>query len=123
MKALELKHKRRQRRKYAIRKKITGTCEVPRLTVFKSITHIYAQIIDDVTRKTLASASTIDKEVKALLKPDMPKVAQSEVVGEILGKRALKNNIKTIAFDRNGYLFHGRVKALADGCRKAGLEF
>jgi len=123
MKALDLKQQRRQRRKYTIRKKISGTCEIPRLTVYKSICNIYAQIIDDVSKKTLVSASTIDKEVKALIKADMPKVAQSQVVGEILAKRAVKQNIKKIAFDRNGYLFHGRVKALADGCRKAGLEF
>ena len=123
MKVLEIKKQRRTRRKYEIRNKINGTSEAPRLSVFKSICNIYAQVIDDVTGKTLVSASTIDKEIKGLLQPDMPKKAQSELVGEILAKRALAKNIKNIAFDRNGYLFHGRVKALADGCRKAGLEF
>lgn len=124
MKILELKKQRRQRRKYGIRKKISGTGEVPRLTVFKSDLHIYAQIIDDVKKVTLCSASTIDKEVRSLIKSDKKtKVAQSELVGEIIAKRALEKNIQSIAFDRNGYIFHGRVKALADGCRKAGLKF
>lgn len=124
MKILELKKQRRQRRKYGIRKKISGTCDVPRLTVFKSDLHIYAQIIDDVKKETLCSASTIDKEVRSLIKSDKKtKVAQSELVGEIIAKRALEKNIQSIAFDRNGYIFHGRVKALADGCRKAGLKF
>ncbi len=123
MKILELKKQRRQRRKYGIRKKVTGTGEVPRMTIFKSGIHIYAQIIDDVKGNTLVSASTIDKEVKSLLKSDMTKTAKSQLVGEVIAKRAIDKNIKNIAFDRNGYLFHGRVKALADGCRKAGLEF
>lgn len=123
MKILELKKQRRQRRKYAIRKKVTGTGEVPRLSIFKSASHIYAQIIDDSNGKTLASASTLDKEVKSLLKSEMTKIAKSELVGELIAKRAIDKNIKSIAFDRNGYIFHGRVKALADGCRKAGLEF
>lgn len=124
MKILELKKQRRQRRKYGIRKKISGNGEVPRLSVFKSDLHIYAQIIDDVKKVTLCSASTIDKEVRSLIKSDKKtKVAQSELVGEIIAKRALEKNIQSIAFDRNGYIFHGRVKALADGCRKAGLKF
>lgn len=123
MKALELKKARRVRRKHGIRKIVEGSELRPRLTVFKSINQIYAQIIDDVNGKTLASASTIDKEVRGLIKPDMPKVAQSQLVGETLAKRAINNNIKQVAFDRNGYLYHGRVKALADGCRKGGLEF
>ncbi len=123
MKILELKKQRRQRRKYGIRKKIAGTDVVPRLTIFKSDIHIYAQIIDDVKGITLVSASTIDKEVKGLLKSGMTKIAKSEIVGEVIAKRAIDHNIKNIAFDRNGYIFHGRVKALADGCRKAGLEF
>lgn len=123
MKILELRKKRRVRRKYAIRKKVSGTCEVPRLTVYKSITHIYAQIIDDVKGTTLVSASTVDKEIKGMLKPEMTKTQQSALVGEMLAKRALEKNIKNTAFDRNGNLYHGRVKALAEGCRKAGLKF
>ncbi len=123
MKALELKKERRTRRKHGIRKKVDGTELRPRLTVFKSINQIYAQVIDDVSKVTIASASTIDKEVRGLIKPDMPKVAQSQIVGEILAKRAIQKNVKMVAFDRNGYLYHGRVKALADGCRKGGLEF
>lgn len=123
MKALELKKERRTRRKHGVRKKVFGTDNRPRLTVFKSINQIYAQLIDDVAKVTIASASTIDKEVRGLIKPDMPKVAQSQIVGEILAKRAVQKNVKQVAFDRNGYLYHGRVKALADGCRKGGLEF
>lgn len=123
MKALELKKERRTRRKQGVRKKVFGTNIRPRLTVFKSINQIYAQLIDDVSKVTIASASTIDKEVRGLIKPDMPKVAQSQIVGEIIAKRAVQKNVKQVAFDRNGYLYHGRVKALADGCRKGGLEF
>jgi large subunit ribosomal protein L18 len=123
MKALELKQKRRIRRKYGIRKKISGTAEFPRLTIFRSLTGIYAQIVDDTKGITLVSASTLDKEIKSMIKPGMPKIAQSEVVGEMLAKRALALNINRIAFDRNGFLYHGRVKALADGCRKGGLQF
>ena len=123
MEILELKKKRRIRRKYAVRNKVSGTCEVPRLTVYKSIIHIYAQIIDDVKGQTLVSASTIDKEIKGLLKPEMTKTQESDLVGEVLAKRALEKNITNIAFDRNGHLYHGRVKALADGCRRAGLKF
>lgn len=123
MKILELKKQRRQRRKYGIRKKIFGTVEVPRLTIFKSEIHIYAQIIDDVSGNTLVSASTIDKEVKSLLKSEMTKTEKSAIVGEVIAKRAIDKNINNISFDRNGYIFHGRVKALADSCRKAGLKF
>jgi large subunit ribosomal protein L18 len=119
----ELKKTRRIRRKAHIRKNTTGTMARPRLTVFKSNMHIYAQIITDVERKTLASASTIDKEVVALLKADMNKKQKSELVGEVLAKRAVEANISQIEFDRNGYPYHGRVKALAEGARKGGLKF
>jgi large subunit ribosomal protein L18 len=123
MNRLELKHKRRTRRKFAVRKKITGVAERPRLTVFKSNGQIYAQIIDDTIGKTLVSASTIDKEVKEILKQKKTKIEQSKLVGAEIAKRAIANNIKTVAFDRNGYLYHGRVKSLADGAREAGLVF
>jgi large subunit ribosomal protein L18 len=118
-----IKLKRRLKRKFHIRKRITGTPERLRLTIFKSLGQIYAQIINDVEKKTIVSCSTIDKEVKTMLKPEMTKTAKSAIVGEVVAKRALQNNITKVAFDRNGYIYHGRVKALADGARKGGLEF
>lgn len=117
-----LKKIRKVRRKFSIRKKIFGTPERLRFTIFKSLNHIYAQIVDDVNSKTLVSASTLDKEVKSQIKPETKKSEQSMIVGKTIAKRALEMNIKTVAFDRNGYLYHGRVKALADGARKGGLE-
>ncbi|MDT3738927.1 MAG: 50S ribosomal protein L18 [Candidatus Kapabacteria bacterium] len=123
MKVQYLKAKRRTKRKAHVRAIITGTPERPRLTVFKSIGQIYAQIIDDVDGKTLVSASTIDKEVRSGIKDGMTKKAKSEVVGVAIAKRALEANIKKVAFDRNGYIYHGRVKALADAARQGGLEF
>ena len=119
----ELKKKKRIRRKFSVRKKIYGTPERMRLSVFRSLNHISAQIIDDVSGKTLASASTLDAEVKGLFKPDTKKVDQGKLVGATLAKRAIEKNIKDVVFDRNGYLYHGRVKALADGAREAGLNF
>jgi large subunit ribosomal protein L18 len=118
-----LKKKRRDRRKLHIRKHVHGTAERLRLTVFKSLDHIYAQIINDDDMATLVSASTIDKDIKKLITPSMKKVDQSNIVGEILAKRAMEKKIKSVTFDRNGYLYRGRVKALADGSRKGGLEF
>jgi len=119
----QVKKKRRIRRKNHIRKKIKGTEQRPRLTVYKSLNNIYAQLIDDVSGNTLVSASTIDKEVKTMIKKGMGKVEQSKLVGTIIGKRAIENNIKTVSFDRNGFLYHGRIKTLADEARKSGLEF
>lgn len=123
MKRLELKNKRRTRRKFRIRKRISGTPERLRLSVYRSLNNIYAQIIDDVEGKTVVSASTLDKEVKEQIKPDMKPIDKSKIVGMILAKKALDKNIKKIAFDRNGYLYHGRVKALAESARSNGLEF
>lgn len=123
MKRLELKLKRRLRRKYSIRKKITGTPDRLRLNVFRSLNNIYAQIIDDVQGRTLVAASTLDKEVKEQIKPDMKRIEQSKIVGAVLAKKALEKNIKKISFDRNGYLYHGRIKALAESARSNGLEF
>lgn len=123
MKVQYLKAKRREKRKAHVRSKIFGSIERPRLTVFKSLGHIYAQIINDVDGKTLISASTIDKEIRNLITAGMTKKAKSEVVGVALAKRALEANIKSVAFDRNGYIYHGRVKAFADAARQGGLEF
>ena len=123
MNSLDIKKRRRVRRKYTIRKKIFGTPERLRLTIYKSLNHIYCQIVNDVEKKTVISASTMDKEIREQIKPGMKKSDKCKLVGQSLAKRALENNITTVAFDRNGFLYHGRVKALADGAREAGLKF
>lgn len=123
MKVQYLKAKRREKRKAHIRSKINGTLERPRLTIFRSSSDIYVQLIDDVAGKTLVSASTIDKEIRTQLKEGMTKIAKSELVGNAIAQRAVVANITKVAFDRNGYIYHGRVKALADAARKGGLEF
>lgn len=119
----QVKKIRRIRRKNHIRKKIKGTEQRPRLTVYKSLGNIYAQIVDDVAGNTLVSASTIDKEVKPMIKKGMSKVEQSKIVGSVIAKRAIEKNINTVSFDRNGFLFHGRIKILADEARNNGLKF
>ena len=123
MNRVELKNKRYARRNRRVRKNITGTSERPRLTIFRSAEHIYAQIIDDATARTLASASTTDREVKAKLGGDMSKTDKCKIVGTVLAERAKSANVSTVAFDRNGFLYHGRVKALADAAREGGLDF
>lgn len=123
MKVQYLKAKRREKRKAHVRSKINGTNERPRLTVFKSLGHIYAQIINDVDGRTLVSASTIDKEIRESITAEMTKTAKSQLVGNAIAKRALAANINRVAFDRNGYIYHGRVKAFADAARQSGLEF
>ena len=110
------------RRKYHVRKKVFGTPERPRLSVFRSNRHIYAQIIDDIAGATLASASTRTKTLREQLTNAGNKKA-AEIVGEAVAKQALGVGIKCVCFDRNRYKFHGRVKALADTARKAGLVF
>ncbi|MCX6146724.1 MAG: 50S ribosomal protein L18 [Candidatus Kapabacteria bacterium] len=123
MSAVKIKAKRLNRRKMNIRHRIFGTSERLRMTVSKSSSHIYVQIINDTDGVTLASASTLDKEIKTMITPEMSKMDLSKLVGKVIAERAVKNNIKKIAFDRNGNIYHGRVKALADSAREAGLEF
>jgi len=117
----------RIRRKKSIRKSVFGTQLRPRLSVFRSNLHIYAQLIDDESGKTLLSASSNEKEVKTtgITMPEelKGKTGVAFAVGTILGKKMIENNISGVVFDRNGYLYHGRVKALADGVRKAGVKF
>lgn len=113
------KNRKRLRRKIHIRKRVNGTALRPRMTVTKSNRHISVQVIDDTKGHTLVSASTLENELKNL----KATVKDAEQFGEIVGKRLLENNIKTVVFDRNGYLYHGIVKAVADGTRKAGIEF
>lgn len=112
----------RVKRKKRIRKKIFGTEEKPRLTIYKSLNYIYAQIINDEVGKTLVAASTLTKDVKGSLK-NYGNVTAAKKVGEILAKKAIDKGIKIVTFDRNGYLFHGSVKALADTARDKGLKF
>ena len=116
----ESKNVSRQKRHLRIRKNISGTPEKPRLNVFRSNKQIYAQIIDDVNGVTLVSASSCDKELNI---ENGGNVAAAALVGKAVAEKALKANIKTVVFDRGGYLYHGRVKALADAAREAGLEF
>lgn len=118
-----LKLHRQARRKRSVRKDIFGTPDRLRLAVYRSTNHIYAQIIDDTTARTLVAASTIDKDVRGRLTDDMTKVDESRLVGTVLAERAKAANISRVAFDRGGFLYHGRVKALADGAREHGLDF
>lgn len=112
----------RKRRHRRIRAKISGTAERPRLNIFRSLGHVYAQVIDDQVGHTIASASTVDKQLQAELQGKTKK-EQATLVGKYVAERAQAAGIKQVIFDRGGYLYHGRVKALADGAREGGLEF
>jgi len=112
----------RHRRHRRIRKKVAGTRERPRLNVFRSLGHIYAQVIDDVEGHTLVAASTIDAEVRSRI-DGLSKTEQARVVGEAVAERALEQGIDRVVFDRGGYKYHGRVKALAEAARDKGLKF
>ncbi len=116
------KRTRRLKVKARIRKTVSGTPEAPRISVFRSNKHIYAQIIDDVNGLTLVSASTKNKEIVEKIE-GLNKSQQAELVGKTLAEKALNSNLKNVIFDRNGYKYHGRVKALAEGARKGGLIF
>jgi len=113
------KNRKYARRRVHIRKSISGTASRPRMSVFRSNLHMYVQVIDDTTGKTLVSAGTVEKELAGLRN----KVEDAAKFGEIVGKRCLDAGVKTVIFDRNGYLYHGVVKAIADGARKAGVQF
>ena len=112
----------RKKRQVRVRRKVRGSQERPRLCVFRSARHIYAQIIEDVTGTTLVAVSTVSKEVGGDLKGS-GNVAAAKLVGKTIAERALANNITQVVFDRNGFLYHGRIKALADAAREAGLSF
>ena len=112
----------RKRKHERVRSKVSGTADRPRLCVFRSLSHIYAQVIDDTTGNTLASASSLDKEIKDKL-AFAGNVEGAKAVGALVAQRALANGIETVVFDRGGYLYHGRVAALADAAREAGLKF
>lgn len=112
----------RMKRKLSVRKKISGTAERPRLSVFRSARHIYVQAIDDETNVTLASASTVEKDVRSTT-TGVKKKDAAQQVGAALAKRLIEKGVKAAIFDRNGYRYHGRVAAVATGAREAGLEF
>lgn len=116
---------RRQRIKYRIRKRVRGTAERPRLSVFRSVSHIYVQVIDDLAGATLASASSVEADIKAKLTDGASagNVKGATVVGETIAERLKAKGISKVVFDRNGFLYHGRVKEVAEAARKAGLEF
>jgi large subunit ribosomal protein L18 len=122
---IKTREDRRDRIKYRIRKRVSGSQERPRLTVFRSVTHMYVQVVDDMTGQTIASASTIEPTVKGAL----PKAAKggniegAKAIGKTIAERLLEKGVKRVVFDRNGFLYHGRVKAVADAAREAGLEF
>ena len=116
------KNKIRKRKHVRVRKKISGTAECPRLCVYRSNAHIYAQIIDDEAQTTLASASTLDKEIKGSVSVGS-NIEAAKAVGKLIAERAAAKDIKVVVFDRSGYLYHGRVQALAEAAREAGLEF
>lgn len=118
----ETRKPRIQKRHRSIRLKISGDAEFPRLAVYRSTKHIYAQVIDDVNHKTLASASSNDKDLREKLSHG-GNIDAAKLVGETLAKKALKAGVKGVVFDRGGFLYHGRVAALADAAREAGLEF
>lgn len=112
----------RRRRHARVRKRVYGTSERPRLNVFRSLKHIHAQVIDDTQGHTLVAVSTMDRDVKSEA-ADKAKIDQAGIVGEVLAKRALAAGITQVIFDRGGYQYHGRVKALAEAAREGGLEF
>lgn len=112
----------RERRHRRVRKKVSGRNDRPRLSVYRSLQNIYAQIIDDNTGHTLVSASSMDKSLKTSLKSGC-NIEAAKAVGKLLGERALDKKINAVVFDRSGYLYHGKIKALADAAREAGLQF
>ncbi len=112
-------NKSRLKRHRRVRAKISGTAQRPRLSVFRSSKHIYAQLIDDITGATLAAASTLDKEFEG----ESGNKDAAKKIGELLAKRATGKGIETVVFDRSGYIYHGRVKELAEGAREGGLKF
>jgi large subunit ribosomal protein L18 len=122
MGSLNQKTQARLKRKKRIRKKLIGSADRPRLCVFRSAKHIYAQVIDDSIGQTLTAASSTEKAVREKLE-SKNKVADANAVGQMIGQRAIEKGVKQVVFDRNGFLYHGRIKAVSDGAREAGLKF
>lgn len=118
---MKTKAERRIWRKRRIRKKVQGDQDRPRLSVFRSASHIYAQVIDDNTHKTMVAASSLSKEISRENKPNKTEIAKK--VGALVAQKCIENNIKKVIFDRNGFIYHGRIRALAESARESGLEF
>ena len=116
------KREARRRRHYRLRKSLSGVAERPRLCVFRSLNHIYAQVVDDIRGVTIVGASTLDSEIKADLETKSKK-EKADIVGNLIAKRAMSIGVNEVVFDRGGYKYHGRIKALADAARGAGLRF
>ena len=122
---MKTKEDRRERIKHRIRKRVQGTDARPRLTVFRSVAHMYVQVVDDMSGKTIASASTVEPTLKGSMKKDARggNIAGAKAIGRTIAERLIEKGVKRVVFDRNGFLYHGRVKAVADAAREAGLEF
>jgi large subunit ribosomal protein L18 len=122
---IKTKEDRRTRIKYRLRKRIAGTEARPRLTVFRSLAHVYVQVVDDASGRTIASASTVEPTVKGSLAKGVTggNLGGAQAIGRTIAQRLLDKGVKRVVFDRNGFLYHGRVKAVADAAREAGLEF
>ena len=122
---IKTKDDRRVRIQLRQRKRISGTSERPRLSVFRSVTHIYAQVIDDMSGQTLVSASTVEPSLKGTFAKDVRggNLKGAQVIGKAIAERSIEKGIKRVVFDRSGFLYHGRIRAVADAARKAGLEF
>ena len=122
---IKTREDRRDRIKHRIRKRVRGNQERPRLTVFRSVAHMYVQVVDDMTGTTIASASTVEPSVKGGLGTAAKggNIEGAKAIGKTIAERLLEKGIKKVVFDRNGYLYHGRIQAVADAARKAGLEF
>jgi large subunit ribosomal protein L18 len=122
---IKTKDDRRQRIRYRIRRRVSGTVERPRLTIFRSVAHMYVQVVDDSTGTTIASASTVEPSVKGALPTKVTggNIAGAKAIGKTIAERLIEKGVKRVVFDRNGFLYHGRVKAVADAAREAGLEF
>ena len=122
---IKTKEDRRDRIKHRLRKRIRGSEQRPRLTVYRSVAHIYVQVVDDMTGRTIASASSVEPSLKGAFAKQAKggNVAGAQAVGKSIAQRLIEKGVKRVVFDRNGFLYHGRIKAVADAAREAGLEF
>jgi large subunit ribosomal protein L18 len=122
---IKTKEDRRDRIKHRLRKRIRGSEHRPRLTVYRSVAHIYVQVVDDMTGRTIASASSVEPSLKGTFAKQAKggNVAGAQAVGKSIAQRLIEKGVKRVVFDRNGFLYHGRIKAVADAAREAGLEF
>jgi large subunit ribosomal protein L18 len=122
---IKTKDDRRERIKYRLRKRVRGSEARPRLTVYRSVSHIYVQVVDDMTGRTIASASSVEPSLKGALGKEAKggNIAGAQAIGKTIASRLIEKGVKRVVFDRNGFLYHGRIKAVADAAREAGLEF